>query len=59
MVRSTAVVTTASAHRDAEALRALLASPPSIRVETRQPSITCLVLPFGARRYWPDRTDWC
>ena len=48
MLRSTAVVATASAHRDAEALIALLGNAPSVRVDTTQPSITCLVFPFGA-----------
>ena len=53
MLRSTAVVATASAHRDAEALLALLASAPSVRVETTQPSITCLVFPFGVAAVLP------
>jgi hypothetical protein len=47
MLRSTAVVATASAHRDAEALLEVLGRAPSVRVETTQPSITCLVFPFG------------
>ena len=53
MLRSTAVVATASAHRDAEALLALLASAPSVRFETTQPLITCLVFPFGVSAVLP------
>ena len=53
MLRSTAVVATASAHRAAEALLALLASAPSVRVETTHPSITCLVFPFGVAAVLP------
>jgi hypothetical protein len=53
MLRSTAVVATASTHRDTEALLALLASAPSVRVETTQPSLTCLVFPFGVAALLP------
>ena len=53
MLRSTAVVATGSAHRDAEALLALLVGAPSVRVETTEPSITCLVFPFGVAAVLP------
>lgn len=53
MLRSTAVVATVSAHRDAEALLALLVNAPSVRVETTQPSTTCLVFPFGVAALLP------
>ena len=55
MLRSTAVVATASARRDAEALLALLASAPSVRVEATQPSITCLVFRFGVAALLPGQ----
>jgi hypothetical protein len=54
MLRSTAVVATASAHHDAEELLALLERGPSARVETTQPSITCLVFPFGVAAVLPS-----
>lgn len=53
MVRSTATVTTASAHRDAEALLALLGHGPSVRIETAQASTTCLVFSFGVAGVLP------
>lgn len=53
MLRSTAVVATVSAHRDTEALLALLANAPSVRVEAAQPSLTCLVFSFGAAALLP------
>jgi hypothetical protein len=55
MLRSTAVVATVSAHRDAEALLALLVGAPSVRVETTEPSTTCLVFPFGVAAVLPGR----
>jgi len=53
MLRSAAVVATVSAHRDAEALLALLVDAPSVRVETTEPSTTCLVFPFGLAAVLP------
>ena len=53
MLRSTAVVATASARHDAEVLLASLGRAPSVRVETTQPSITCLVFPFGVAAVLP------
>lgn len=54
MLRSTAVVATTSARRDAEALLASLGRAPSVRIETPQPSITCLVFPFGVAAVLPQ-----
>jgi len=47
MLRSTAVVASASVHHDAEALLGVLRGAPFVRTETTQPSITCLVFAFG------------
>ena len=53
MLRSTAVVASASVHHDAEALLGVLRGAPFVRTETTQPSITCLVFPFGAAAVLP------
>ena len=53
MLRSTAVVPTVSAHRDAEALLAVLVTGSSVRVETTHPSTTCLIFPFGVAALLP------
>jgi hypothetical protein len=53
MLRSTAVLTTTSAHRDAEALLGRLEHTPLVRVDTTNPSTTCLVFPFGSAAVLP------
>ena len=53
MLRSTAVVASASVHHDAEALLGVLRGAPFVRTETTQPSITCLVFPFGVAAVVP------
>jgi len=53
MLRSTAVVATSSAHRDAETLLGVLRRAPFVRVETTPPSMTCLVFPFGVAAVLP------
>lgn len=47
MLRSTAVVTSTTAHRDGEELLALLGDGPSVRIETAHAPATCLVFPYG------------
>lgn len=53
MLRSTAVVASASAHRDIENLLGLLARAPSVRVEAARPSTTCLVFLHGVAAVLP------
>jgi hypothetical protein len=53
MLRSTATVATAAAHRDADELLALLGRGPSVRIEAAQASATCLVFSFGVAGVLP------
>ena len=53
MLRSTAVVASASVHHDAEALLGVLRGAPFVRTETTKPSITCLVFAFGVAAVLP------
>jgi hypothetical protein len=47
MLRSTAVLATASPDRDADELLAVLGRGSSVRMESADPSKSCLVLSFG------------
>ena len=47
MLRSTAVLATASPNRDADELLASLGQSSSVRVESANPSKSCLVFSFG------------
>jgi len=54
MLRSTAVLATRTAHRDAEELLTLLQQEASVRTRVAQPPTTCLIFPFGVAAVLPE-----